>query len=120
VICSPETGFWTLYDYVFLDCEVENLSDQVQLIEMMINGDRWTMGGVYFEQGERKIVRSIIMRQYPTEQEMLQFPNMNAYPGGSIRLWWKSTSRIPSKQFLLNCLSLNRGSDQNWKGICYR
>jgi len=86
----PVTGVWNLDQFVFLDCEVENLSDQVQLVELMINGDRWTMGGVYVEPGNKKIVRAIILRQNPTREQMSQFPNMNAYPGGSIRLWWKS------------------------------
>ena len=87
---APQNGIWNLDKYVFIDCEVENLSNKTQLVELMINGDRWTMGGVYFEPGDKKIVRTIIMRQSPPLKQLYQFPNMNGVPGGSIKLWWKS------------------------------
>ena len=86
----PEKGVWNLSKYIFIDCAVENLSDQVQLVELMINGDKWTMGGVYFNPGDKKIVRTIVMRQTSTLKQLSQFPNMNGQPGGSIKLWWKS------------------------------
>jgi hypothetical protein len=87
---APENGTWGLGKFLFIDCEVENLSARTQLVELMINGDKWTMGGVYFEPGDKKIVRTIIMRQSPSQKQLTQFPNMNGHPGGSIRLWWKS------------------------------
>lgn len=87
---APEKGVWSLGRYIFIDCEVENLSSEIQLAELMINGDRWTMGGVYFKPGDKKIVRTIIMRQNPNRKQLAQFPNMNGHPGGSIKLWWKS------------------------------
>ena len=90
VTFAPEKGVWDLSKFIFIDCEVENLSDTTQLIELMINGDRWTMGGVYFEPGDKKVVRTIIMRQSPTRKQISQFPNMNGHPGGSIKLWWNS------------------------------
>lgn len=90
VTFAPEKGVWDLSKFIFIDCEVENLSSTTQLIELMINGDRWTMGGVYFEPGDKKVVRTIIMRQSPTRKQISQFPNMNGHPGGSIKLWWNS------------------------------
>lgn len=90
VTYKSEVGVWDLSKYVFINCEVENLSDQVQLVELMINGDKWPMGAVYLEPGDKKIVKSVIMRQTPSKKETSQFPNMNGYPGGSLHLWWKS------------------------------
>ena len=87
---TPENGVWDMSQFVFLDCEVENLSDHTQLVELLLNEDAWAMGGVYFKPGEKKIVRSIIMRQEFTKTQLSQFPNMNGLPGGSIKLWWKS------------------------------
>ena len=86
----PEVNAWNLHEFLFIDCEMENLSGQVQLAELMINGDKWSMAGVYFEPGDKKIVRAIIMRQEPTKKQLSQFPNMNGDPGGNIHLWWKS------------------------------
>jgi len=90
VTYQPENGVWNLDKYIFLDCEIENLSDQVQLVELIINGDRWTMGGGYLNPGDKKNVRTLILRQNPTHKQLSQFPNMNGHPGGSVRLWWKS------------------------------
>jgi hypothetical protein len=86
----PEENRWNVSQYMFIDCEVINLSDHIQLAELMIDEDRWTMGGIYLDPGDKKIVRTIIMRQNPSKKQLSQFPNMNGHPGGSIRLWWKS------------------------------
>ena len=107
----PEVSVWNLSKFLFIDCEIENLSDQVQLVELMINGDKWTMGGVYFEPGEKKIVRSIIMRQEPTQKQLSQFPNMNGQPGGSIQLWWKSYTPDSVKSVSLY-LPLSKSGDK--------
>ena len=87
---SPKIGFWDMSKYVFIECEVENLSGKNQLVELLLNNDPWAMGGVYFNPGEKKVVRAIIMRQNFTSEQLSQFPNMNGLPGGSVKLWWKS------------------------------
>ena len=107
---APEKGVWDLSKYIFIDCEVENISGRTQLVELMINGDKWTMGGVYFEQGDKKIVRTIIMRQNPTPEQLSQFPNMNGHPSGSIKLWWNSYSPDSIKNITLY-LQLSKSGD---------
>ena len=107
---APEKGVWDLSKYIFIDCEVENISGRTQLVELMINGDKWTMGGVYFESGDKKIVRTIIMRQNPTPKQLSQFPNMNGHPGGSIKLWWNSYSPDSIKNITLY-LPLSKSGD---------
>ena len=59
-------------------------------MELLLNEDPWAMGGVYIGPGEKKIVRSVIMRQKFSQRQLIQFPDMNGLPDGSIKLWWRS------------------------------
>lgn len=86
----PVQGVWDLNQFIFVDCKVENLSNNTQLVELLLNEDSWAMGGVYIGPGEKKIVRSVIMRQKFSQKQLSQFPGMNGLPDGSIKLWWQS------------------------------
>lgn len=87
----PGSGTWDASDYRFVRCEIENLSDKQQLVELGFGYYDLTLGGTLVKPGEKKILKTIIYRTNHPEYIDSVFPVMHGKPDGTLRGWMEST-----------------------------
>ena len=87
----PGQGIWDASDYRFVKCEIENMSDRLQLVELGFGDYDLTLGGTLVNPGEKKILQAIIYRtDHPAYIDSV-FPVMHGKPEGTLRGWMAST-----------------------------
>ena len=83
---SGET-VWDFSPFVYLVCEVQNLSGRELFVECHLDGDYWSTGAGYVPPRSSKKIETLILRKEYSEQQIKLFPKMNGLPGGATKLW---------------------------------
>lgn len=78
---------WDLSHFVYLICEIQNLSSEKLLVESHLNGDYWSTGASYISAKSSRKFKTLILRKEYSDKQKKQFPRMNGLPGGALRLW---------------------------------
>jgi hypothetical protein len=88
----PSHGIWDASAYRFIRCEIENLNDKAQMVELGTTDYDLTMGAVLIPPKDKKTLKAIIYRtEHPAYIDSL-FPVMHGKPGGELRGWMASTN----------------------------
>ena len=88
----PEQGIWDASDFRFVRCEIKNLSQKQQLVELGFGDYDLTLGATIVPAGGEKILKAVIYRtEHPAYIDSV-FPVMHGKPEGSLRGWMASTS----------------------------
>lgn len=88
----PVQGIWDASAYRFIRCELENLNDKQQLVELGTAGYDLTLGAVLLPSHGTAMLKAIIYRtEHPAYIDSL-FPVMHGKPGGELRGWMSSTN----------------------------
>ncbi len=88
----PETGIWDASGYRFVLCEIENMSQNSQLVELGFGDYDLTLGATILPPEGKKILKAVIYRtDHPAYIDSV-FPVMHGKPEGSLRGWMASTS----------------------------
>ena len=78
---------WDFSPYVYLICEIQNLSDHELFVECHLDGDYWSTGAGYVPPKGSRNIETLILRKKYSNQQMKLFPKMNGLPGGATKLW---------------------------------
>jgi len=80
---------WDFSKREFLLCDIENLGTAMQIVEVGINDQFWTMGATHIGAGTAKTVKALL---YKDEEDSLdqRFPGMQGHPDGFTKLWFKT------------------------------
>ena len=88
----PKNGIWNASEYRFLRCELENLNNRPQLVELGIGDYDLTLGATILPAKGKRILKAIIYRtDHPAYIDSV-FPVMHGKPDGILRGWMASTS----------------------------
>ena len=88
----PEKDIWDASDYRFVLCEIENMSQNQQLVELGFGDYDLTLGATIVPPEGKKILKAVIYRtDHPAYIDSV-FPVMHGKPEGSLRGWMATTS----------------------------
>lgn len=89
---SPPGGWRDASDYRFVMCEIKNLGQLPQLVELGFGTYDLTLGATVVPPGEVKTLKAVIYRtEHPAYIDSV-FPVMHGKPDGTLRGWMDSTS----------------------------
>src|SRR4030042_1386418 len=88
----PEKDIWDASDYRFVLCEIENMSQNQQLVELGFGDYDLTLVATIVPPEGKKILKAVIYRtDHPAYIDSV-FPVMHGKPEGSLRGWMATTS----------------------------
>jgi hypothetical protein len=88
----PAQGIWDASAWRFIRCEMENMNDKSQLVELGTGDYDLTLGAVLLPPHGSGILTAVIYRtEHPAYIDTV-FPVMHGKPGGELRGWMASTN----------------------------
>ncbi len=88
---SPNDGLWDASKYRFVRCQIENLGQEPQLVELGFGGYDLIQGATIVPPGAKKSLKAVVYRARHPEYIDKLFPVMHGKPDGILRGWMATT-----------------------------